>query len=161
MTTSRPFYIALVAVVAVIWWTLSLPRLGRPRHQISGIDLGLQFPQLNFSSTTSHQNDAHFKYYASQAARELCSAHGYSVFSPRSVTGERKIYDLSMVNTELDFLEIRLNTLYDYVDYFILVESPKSFQRKPKAPNDQGELGQIRAIPRQDDIPRARIPGRI
>lgn len=74
----------------------------------------------------------HFKYYASQAAREFCAAHGYSVFSPRSVSGERKIYDLFMVNTELDFLEIRLNTLYDHVDYFVIVESPKSFQGNPK-----------------------------
>jgi beta-1,4-mannosyl-glycoprotein beta-1,4-N-acetylglucosaminyltransferase len=38
-----------------------------------------------------------------------------------------------MVNTELDFLEIRLNTLYNFVDYFIIVESPKTFQggKKP------------------------------
>ncbi|KAM0467210.1 hypothetical protein ACHAP7_012173 [Fusarium lateritium] len=37
-----------------------------------------------------------------------------------------------MVNTEMDFLEIRLNALYDYVDYFIIVESSRSFQGNKK-----------------------------
>ncbi|KAL4724846.1 hypothetical protein ACLX1H_008293 [Fusarium chlamydosporum] len=68
------------------------------------------------------------------AAHSLCTAHGYSVFQPRTVShnGRRKIYDLFMVNTELDFLEIRLKTLYDYVDYFVIVEAPLTFQGGPK-----------------------------
>jgi len=32
-----------------------------------------------------------------------------------------------MINNELDWLEIRLNTTYDYVDYFVLVEGTKTF----------------------------------
>ena len=35
----------------------------------------------------------------------------------------RKIYDCFNFFNELDILEIRLNTLYDYVDYFVIVES--------------------------------------
>jgi beta-1,4-mannosyl-glycoprotein beta-1,4-N-acetylglucosaminyltransferase len=34
-----------------------------------------------------------------------------------------KIYDCFNFYNELDILEIRLNTLYDYVDYFVIVES--------------------------------------
>lgn len=34
-----------------------------------------------------------------------------------------KIYDCFNFFNELDILEIRLNTLYDYVDYFVIVES--------------------------------------
>ena len=35
----------------------------------------------------------------------------------------RKIYDTFCFFNELDILEIRLNVLYDYVDYFVIVES--------------------------------------
>lgn len=37
-----------------------------------------------------------------------------------------KIYDCFMFFNELEILDIRLNTLYDSVDYFVLVESTKS-----------------------------------
>ena len=35
----------------------------------------------------------------------------------------RKIYDCFNFFNELDLLEIRLNTLYDIVDYFVIIES--------------------------------------
>ncbi|POR39543.1 Uncharacterized protein TPAR_00267 [Tolypocladium paradoxum] len=132
MMPIKPFLITALGLVGVVWWALSQYRHGVRQREISATDLLVRPPPLNFSSMTTHQRDMHFEYYASQAAREFCAAHSYSVFSPRSLSGERKVYDLSMVNTELDFLEIRLNTLYDYVDYFIIVESPKSFQGNPK-----------------------------
>lgn len=37
-----------------------------------------------------------------------------------------------MINDELDFLEIRLDALYDYVDYFIIVKLAKTFQANKK-----------------------------
>jgi beta-1,4-mannosyl-glycoprotein beta-1,4-N-acetylglucosaminyltransferase len=37
-----------------------------------------------------------------------------------------------MVNDELDWLEIRFNTTYDYVDYFVIVEAEKTFTNLPK-----------------------------
>ena len=43
-----------------------------------------------------------------------------------------KIYDCFTFFNELDLLEIRLNELNDVVDYFVLVESKKSFQNKQK-----------------------------
>jgi len=42
------------------------------------------------------------------------------------------IFDTFMFFNELDILEIRLNTLYDYVDKFILVECDKTFSGNPK-----------------------------
>ncbi|KAL6912999.1 hypothetical protein FSHL1_010682 [Fusarium sambucinum] len=94
-------------------------------HRITDADIRVTqtLPRLNFSR--SYQ-----EFYASEAARSLCATHGYSVFKP--IDGRRKIYDLFMVNTELDFLEIRLKTLYDYVDYFVIVEAPLTFQGGPK-----------------------------
>lgn len=62
----------------------------------------------------------------------LCAAHGYTAFEEEPNSPKRKVYDLMMVNTELDWLEIRLNTLYDHVDWFIVVESPRTFQMGPR-----------------------------
>ncbi|GJN80425.1 hypothetical protein PLIIFM63780_003951 [Purpureocillium lilacinum] len=96
-------------------------------HRVSPTDLALRLPRLNFTSS-SPSTSRHKEYYASEAAAEFCAAHGYSVFTPESDSGERKMYDLFMANSELDFLEIRLSTMYDHVDYFIIVESPVTFQ---------------------------------
>ena len=38
-----------------------------------------------------------------------------------------KIYDCFIFNNETDLLDIRLNILNDYVDYFVIVESLETF----------------------------------
>jgi len=43
-----------------------------------------------------------------------------------------KIYDTFMFFNELDLLEIRLNTLDEYVDYFVISESTVTFSGHPK-----------------------------
>jgi beta-1,4-mannosyl-glycoprotein beta-1,4-N-acetylglucosaminyltransferase len=43
-----------------------------------------------------------------------------------------KIYDCFIFNHELDLLELRLNILNDYVDYFVLTESTTTFSGKLK-----------------------------
>jgi len=43
-----------------------------------------------------------------------------------------KIYDTFMFFNELDLLEIRLNTLYPHVDYFVITEAAVTFSGKPK-----------------------------
>jgi hypothetical protein len=43
-----------------------------------------------------------------------------------------KIYDCFIFRNELDLLEIRLNELYNQVDYFVVVESNYTFQGAPK-----------------------------
>ena len=47
-----------------------------------------------------------------------------------SETTKMKIYDCFLFFNELELLEIRLNVLNDYVDYFVLVESTKTFSNK-------------------------------
>ena len=42
------------------------------------------------------------------------------------------MYDLFLADSELEWLEIRLNTLDDVVDYFVIVESSKTFTYHPK-----------------------------
>lgn len=105
-------------------------------NRMTDADLELQLPRLQFQAPGS----THRSYYESDVAREFCLAHGYTVYQPdgegslasRVEAPPRKIYDLFMVNTELDWLEIRLNTTYDYVDYFVVVESATTFQGSPK-----------------------------
>jgi len=43
-----------------------------------------------------------------------------------------KIFDTFLFFNELDLLEIRLNTLYEYVDYFVVCECTKTFSGKNK-----------------------------
>ncbi|KAF1353200.1 glycosyl transferase [Delphinella strobiligena] len=57
----------------------------------------------------------------------ICGEHGFSLFDR-----PRKVYDLVLFSTELDWLEIRLHTHAPYVDYFVVVESPTTFSNKPK-----------------------------
>lgn len=65
------------------------------------------------------------------AAQSLCRLHGWKPFKPKG-SAKRKVYDLIMVNNELDWLEIRLNSTWDEVDYFIIVEASLTFTGHPK-----------------------------
>ncbi|KAG9725113.1 hypothetical protein KCU73_g13254, partial [Aureobasidium melanogenum] len=64
------------------------------------------------------------------AIESICRANGFTPL--RAQNSKRKIYDLVLMSTELDSLEIRLHTLSNYVDYFVIVESPTTFTGKPK-----------------------------
>jgi len=79
-------------------------------HQVLNFD-----PALDITNTAAH--------------KQLCKSHGWT---PYKDVPKRKVYDLIMVNTELDWLEIRLNSTYDYVDYFVIVESAKTFTNRDK-----------------------------
>ncbi|ETN43410.1 uncharacterized protein HMPREF1541_02569 [Cyphellophora europaea CBS 101466] len=62
-------------------------------------------------------------------ASRICKRHR---FQPFLNPGARKVYDLFMIDTELDLLEIRLNTLDSVVDYFVIIESAQSFTKVAK-----------------------------
>ncbi|KAH0373809.1 hypothetical protein KCU65_g113, partial [Aureobasidium melanogenum] len=63
-------------------------------------------------------------------AAPICHANGF--ISLPALSNKRKIYDLVLMSTELDWLEIRLHTLSNHVDYFVIIESPTTFTGKPK-----------------------------
>lgn len=62
-------------------------------------------------------------------AKALCDANTFFVHPNRT---ERKVYDLFLAGSETEWLEIRLNTLDPVVDYFVIVESSKTFTYHPK-----------------------------
>lgn len=64
-------------------------------------------------------------FFNASVATEYCAKHNFAAYPRRNQ--RRKIYDLFMVNTELDWLEIRLNELNDHVDYFVILEGEKTF----------------------------------
>ena len=63
-------------------------------------------------------------------AQQFCQRRRWDVYSTRDQ--RRKVYDLFLINTEMDWLEIRLNELDSEVDYFVILESATTFQRTPK-----------------------------
>lgn len=69
-------------------------------------------------------------YLPIERAAEFCSKRRYEPFKERH--RRRKIYDLILFNTELDWLEIRMGEMYDNVDYFIIVEGERTFSAQPK-----------------------------
>ncbi|KAM3077442.1 hypothetical protein ACMFMG_006785 [Clarireedia jacksonii] len=76
---------------------------------------------------------------------EACAAHGWRAYK-QLPDKPRKVYDLFMLNDELDWLEIRLNTLSDHVDYFVIVESNITFTARPKPlhfPDNQSRFSQF------------------
>jgi beta-1,4-mannosyl-glycoprotein beta-1,4-N-acetylglucosaminyltransferase len=78
-------------------------------------------------------------------------AHG---FAPRNaLKDKRKVYDLVLMSTELDWPEIRLYALSRYVDYFVIIESPTNFHAQAEASPPSRELGPLRGIPPHDHLP--------
>ncbi|KAG0649006.1 Beta-1 [Hyphodiscus hymeniophilus] len=63
-------------------------------------------------------------------AEEYCLARRWEPYPHRQ--RPRKIYDLMLINTELEWLEIRMGQLEDQVDFFVILEAPKTFTDEPK-----------------------------
>ena len=101
-------WIRVAVICSVIWLLLQTAR---------------ESDALSWSSSHSHHDDGQ---------PDICRPHGWKRFRPLSRDTPRKVYDLMMVNTELDWLEIRLNSTWDAVDFFVLVEARKTFTNRDK-----------------------------
>jgi hypothetical protein len=56
-----------------------------------------------------------------------CAQYGFAIRK-----SPLRIFDCILFHSELDLLEIRLNELYDLVDYFVIVEGVRTFTDKKK-----------------------------
>lgn len=56
---------------------------------------------------------------------------------------KRKVFDLFMINTELDWMEIRMGELAEQVDYFVVLEAEADFTNRPKPLLVQENLAQF------------------
>ncbi len=75
-------------------------------------------------------------------AKEFCERRRWEPYAARDQ--RRKVYDMFLINTELDWLEIRLNELDSEVDYFIILEAAITFQGGEKPLHLQDSFGQPR-----------------
>lgn len=69
-------------------------------------------------------------FLSSDDAKDFCERRRWGMYKARGQ--RRKIYDMFLINTELDWMEIRLNELNSEVDYFIILESNITFQAEEK-----------------------------
>ena len=65
-----------------------------------------------------------------EEAKHYCQRRRWEPYPDRDK--KRKVYDLVMINTELDWLEVRLGELASEVDYFVVLESSLDFKDRPK-----------------------------
>ncbi|RSL97130.1 hypothetical protein CDV31_013198 [Fusarium ambrosium] len=72
-------------------------------------------------------------------AVEFCGDLRWNVYPHRR--NHRKIYDLVLASSELDWLEIRINELHHHVDYFVIVESTHTFTGSDKPLHVKESLG--------------------
>ncbi|OJD18036.1 hypothetical protein AJ78_01928 [Emergomyces pasteurianus Ep9510] len=96
----------------------------------------IEFDRAHQTSTSNQRNGL-----TDQQAKDLCGLYNWQVYeerqgrrngNPNTTPPARKVYDIFLLNTELDWLEIRLNELNDHVDYFIIVEANTTFTDRPK-----------------------------
>lgn len=91
-------------------------------------------PALAYSGPyVANTTEAQHGFLPLQEAQDLCLRRRMDIFVTRD--RPRKVYDLFLINTELDWLEIRLNELWVEVDYFIIVEAATTFQEGTKPMN--------------------------
>jgi len=100
----------------------------RKTHRISASDVELE-NSLSTPGVGRIQLDTH-GFLPADEALTYCAAHKWKPFPNRQT--RRKTYDLFMINSEVDWLEIRLNELHTHVDYFVILESEKTFTGLPK-----------------------------
>jgi beta-1,4-mannosyl-glycoprotein beta-1,4-N-acetylglucosaminyltransferase len=80
----------------------------------------------NYNKTVNDSDETpNFGFLPISQAQQICNTHNWNIYPDRE--SHRKIYDLFMVHTELDWLEIRMGQMWDRVDYFVVIESPITF----------------------------------
>jgi beta-1,4-mannosyl-glycoprotein beta-1,4-N-acetylglucosaminyltransferase len=102
----------MVGIVLLLWIMSYYQRLPPSRvHEITSHDIEFE---------ASHISDP-------EEAQRLCGAHRWQGFNGRTRQPRRKIYDLLMINNEMDRLQIRMETMARHVDYFVILESVVTF----------------------------------
>jgi beta-1,4-mannosyl-glycoprotein beta-1,4-N-acetylglucosaminyltransferase len=112
-----------LASILVLLWILTRYYQDLPpsrAHEITTHDIEFE------ASYRSDPNDAS-GFLPLPEAQRRCRNLGWPVFNARTRQPRRKIYDLLMINNEMDWLEIRMNTMSEHVDYFVILESPVTF----------------------------------
>ncbi|TVY62307.1 Beta-1,4-mannosyl-glycoprotein 4-beta-N-acetylglucosaminyltransferase [Lachnellula suecica] len=130
LRTSRQYWRETILALLLLWL---FARLNEQKHPFSSQPHAVTSSDISFQATNQPkpaQDATHHGFLPVKQARAFCQKQNWQPYPVRST--RRKIYDLFMLNDELDWLEIRLNTLSSTVDYFVVVESPFTFTGLPK-----------------------------
>jgi len=123
----QPKFILAVTAILVFWFLYPLS------HAQEHITIPYGQPTLHVDPSHNHMiPDAHSDVLSEDAAQHFCTNFRLEPIS-RSQASKRKIYDLLLINTELELLDIRLGQMSPGVDYFVILESDRTFtdQIKP------------------------------
>lgn len=105
-------FLALATLLVCLWFLYSIPDLNYNHSKPYSLGLLSSKPgPLGFLPLPE--------------AKEFCRARRWDAYPYRQ--GHRKIYDLMLINTELEWLEIRMGQMHEQVDYFIIIEAAKTF----------------------------------
>lgn len=109
---------SLACLVVGLWTTV--------RHDITKDHyLSTELASRSFALDADDQT-----HWSPDIARSICRAHNFNFDAKQQQ--RRKVYDLFLLSTELDWLDVRLHTLTHFVDYFVVIESPTTFTGKSK-----------------------------
>ena len=122
---SQPRYRLLTAFVAL----LLLVGAFTGRYSSSSDDED-GIPYVGPSDAKSVSSSEKTGFLPVDEATDFCERRRWGPYRARGQ--RRKIYDMFLINTELDWLEIRLNELDSHVDYYIILESNITFQAEEK-----------------------------
>ncbi|KAI4121813.1 MAG: hypothetical protein LQ338_006161 [Usnochroma carphineum] len=92
--------------------------------------LGTWENNLYGASSASEESLSKNGFLPMDKARDYCQTRHWDPYPYRN--NRRKIYDLFIINTELDWLEIRMGELQNEVDYFVILEAETTFTEAPK-----------------------------
>jgi beta-1,4-mannosyl-glycoprotein beta-1,4-N-acetylglucosaminyltransferase len=117
--------VLLFTIISLTYFNDHLPYVPK-KHRISSYDIELEESFRRDRLTPGGLNGFLPRY----KVKRYCKNHNWEPYPYRE--SRRKIYDLFLLNTELDWLEIRLNELEHHVDYFVILESATTFTGHPK-----------------------------
>ncbi|TDZ40031.1 hypothetical protein C8034_v011437 [Colletotrichum sidae] len=126
-TTHQIKYLAVVASVVFIWLVWRLNLHSAATEQVRKIT----HPHGSGSLAVPNAAFADGEVLSPERAAEYCDHYRLKPAAP-SLARRRKIYDLLLINTELEMLELRLGQMAPYVDYFVILESDLTFTDLPK-----------------------------
>ncbi|KAK2048504.1 family 17 glycosyltransferase, partial [Colletotrichum somersetense] len=120
--SSRIKYVAVLASVVFIWlvWRFDL-------HQ-EVIDKTRQFGN---PSSTPYNGRTSSNVLTPEEASEYCDHYRLKP-ADHDLVRKRKVFSLLLLNTEVEMLEVHLGQMAPYVDYFVILESDKTFTDHPK-----------------------------
>ncbi|KAK4694195.1 hypothetical protein P7C71_g3344, partial [Lecanoromycetidae sp. Uapishka_2] len=118
-------YLLAVGLLAALLYILTRPGVVAPGLPKAGVRGALS--SANPAASKEPKTPAMMPI---EDAKHYCQTRRWEPYPDRDK--KRKVFDLFMINTEVDWLEIRLGELAEQVDYFVVLESKVDFKDRPK-----------------------------